>query len=641
MLSSLRVIARKNECSRFLFTRKLPFGSSKPFQCVTIKAFTRSFSQTVPFRHQKNLTDHRFIATAAYSQPQSLPNDVESFLDELENYAIGSAKISKSKLKKLIKKYHNNPEMGHMLIRKSLEFMKNSPESRGLFNGECFYNVIRNCVNRDQVEKADELLTLCQLTARVQPHPRCFNIVMSGYAKRRTPEALKRIEEMLKSLEQDRLSDSAPYTTPLDRVMYYVLMNAYIKVLGIQSLDHVRRTIERMSKIAERLEDHNLRPNLSCHTMLIKAFMLRRDPGFASEVNALFDQLKADPHYSAQPAVDKMYLENMAIDAWTKSGAPNASNRARQIFDTMEEPTHVAYNSLCSIYARNGDVDKVCDLYEKMQTDFESGKNKKCRPDEHTFAIVMNALQKSNRSDAVEKAEQIFNAIHLPDTITYSTLLNMYAQKGFVEKALDLVHQMQSDFQSGKNKNCRPNLHTNNIILNALQKSNRPDDVKKAEHIFNDISSPDTISYTMLLKMYARNGATEKALSLLDQMQSDFQSGKNKTCRPDIQTYNIVLKALQKSSRSDAANISQLIFNAIPSPDTITYNTLLNIYAERKMGKDAVSLVRRMQSDFDTKKNCICRPDTVTQWTLMKALRIANDSVLNDEARDELEWFRN
>jgi pentatricopeptide repeat protein len=122
------------------------------------------------------------------------------------------------------------------------------------------------------------------------------------------------------------------------------------------------------------------------------------------------------------------------------------------------QPNTIAYNSLLNTYVAIGNIDEACHLYQEMQANFDSGKNMDCRPDMHTYASVLNALQKSNRSEAAEAAEQIFSAIPSPDTVIYNTLINMYAQKGDFEKALNLLNQMQSDFASGKNKDCCPDM---------------------------------------------------------------------------------------------------------------------------------------------------------------------------------------
>jgi pentatricopeptide repeat protein len=634
MLPNLRRITRRSERSRFIVSGEQPTVRqrlrSSLVKCGVADASTQLFSReiflTSLIQYKKSLRKFSNVPR------KSLPNDVQSFLDELISHESSSENISKTELKKLIKIYHESPDIGQLLLQKSLYSVENHPESRDLVDSDCFFDVIQSYVIRDQVEKADELLTLCQSSARVQPHPHCFGIVMNGYAKRRTPNALKRIEEILSALEKERLRASAPNKSLLDGPMYNILIDTYIGVFGKQSLDHVRQTIGRMDNIAKRLNDDSLRPSLTSYTSLIKAFILQRPSGFALEVNAALDLLKADPRYSGLTSNERMYLENMAIDAWSKSGDPDAPKRARLIFDAMDAPNTVSYNSLCNIHASIGDIDQVCRLYEKMQTDFEFGRNKSCRPDERTYAIVMHALQKSNRLYVTEKAEQIFKAILLPDTVTYNTLLNMYAQKGNAEKALRLVHQMESDFQSGKNKDCRPSMQTYNTILNALQNSNHLDAIENAEQIFRAISLPNTVTYNTLLNMYAQKGDVEKAMNLLHQMQSEFQSGKNKDSRPNMRTYSIILNALQKSNLPDAAEKAEQLFKFIPLPNTIAYSTLINIFAQKGDIEKALRLVRQMQTDFESGKNKDCRPDMQTYSIILNALQNSNRSDAAEKA---------
>jgi pentatricopeptide repeat protein len=330
---------------------------------------------------------------------------------------------------------------------------------------------------------------------------------------------------------------------------------------------------------------------------------------------------------------------NTILKAMQNSNRSDAIEQAQRLFDAISLPDTVTYNTLISMHALKGSAEKALDLLHQMQLNFESGKNKNCLPNTRTYATILNALQKSNQSDTVERAERIVNDIALPNTVMYTTLLNIYAQNGSVEKALNLVHQMQLDFESGKNKNCLPDMHTYATVLNALQKSKRFDAAEIAEKLFNAIELPNTVLYTTLINIYAQTGRVQKALDLVHQMHLDFESGKNKNCLPNMHTYGTVLNALQKSNQSDAAEQAERLFNVIPMPNTITYTTLINIHAKLGNGKAAIALTRRMQSDFDFGKNPHCRPNDVTKRTLKKAMFNAKDSTLSMEAQDVFDWF--
>jgi pentatricopeptide repeat protein len=419
------------------------------------------------------------LALISTNEPgKTLPNDVLVFIKELEDCVATTdgtrlnKNNSNTKLKQLITKYREDPNTCLLLLQKTLDFEEKHPGFRGLVDEQSIFYVLQNFVTRDQVEKADELLTVFQSRDSIQPSSKCYGIVLNRYAKRKSLKALKRIEEMLAALEEERLRASGSKTIQLDRYGYTILMNAYLGLLGKQSVAPIRRTMDRIQKVSERLEDDSLRPSLPCYTILMKAYMLERQPGFALKVNDILDQFKTDKNYFEQPEKDRACFDSLAIDAWSKSGDSQAINRARQIFDAIDKPNTVIYSALCNIYSGVGNADEVFRLYEDMQSDCNSGKNKNCQPNMHTYSTILNALQLSNRPDAIEKAEQIFSTIPLPDAVAYSTFINILAKKGDVARALNLLHEMQSDFKSGKNKNCHPNMHTYSTILNALQKSN-------------------------------------------------------------------------------------------------------------------------------------------------------------------------
>jgi pentatricopeptide repeat protein len=680
MLSSLRFAARRGDGLRQLLLPRVqqqPYGNSKPYtnhSSKRVKPFNNSRERVKrnegtnnkrsnatkddraatrrPFEKSSNCyqpKESRASVVADTGAPkQNRHQKMKSYLLELQNFKKGSPGISAAtlhaKLKHNLRSFRDEPETSYTLIQKSLEFEKMYPSFSGLVDGDCFFFAIQNCVLRDEIETADELLTLCRSIPHIEPHRNCFGIVMKGYAKRKTREGLRRIEEIVTSLEEERPRLAAFETSPLDFQKYTILMNTYIQVLRKEAVDPVRQTIDRMKSIAERLHDDSLRPDLICYTVLMKSYLVRRKRGFAWDMNAVLDEVKASVDYETNPIVERTFLENMVIDAWSKSSDRQALKRARQIFDEMDSPDTIAFNSLCQLYTDAGDCRAVLRLYETMKTDYESGINKDCRPDVRTMNIVLHALQKSKRPDAAEKVTQVFRSMPSPNAVLYyTTLMTIYGQQGDVTKALELVSQMQSVFDSGEDEACCPNTGTYNTFLNALEKSNSSDAVEKAEEMFEAIPLPDTISYNFLLNIVAQQKGNifEKSHQILQRMQSDFDSGKSKVCRPNTLTYNAVLNAIYKSSVSDAAEKADKIFDSIPSPNTVSYNTLLNIYVQLGMGREAVALVRRMLSDYGANINQRCLPDDETEKALVKALgSISSDNMLEKEGHDVLKWFR-
>jgi hypothetical protein len=109
------------------------------------------------------------------------------------------------KLKQLLTKYREHPNTCILLLKKSLDFEEKHPEARGLVDSKYVLYVLQDWVTRGLVEKADELLTVYESLDSIQLSPKCYGIVVNGYAKRKSRKSLKRIEEMLAALEEERL----------------------------------------------------------------------------------------------------------------------------------------------------------------------------------------------------------------------------------------------------------------------------------------------------------------------------------------------------------------------------------------------------------------------------------------------------
>jgi pentatricopeptide repeat protein len=166
------------------------------------------------------------------------------------------------------------------------------------------------------------------------------------------------------------------------------------------------------------------------------------------------------------------------------------------------------------------------------------------------------------------------------------------------------------------------------------------DAVKEAEEVFKDLSYPNTVAYNTLFYEYEKDHDPEKALKLLRRMRLEYEIGINKKCRPNERTYRNVLNAIIKSKRRYSPERGGPLIEAIPSPNTVTCNNILELYREKKMCQEAVCLVRRMQSDYESGKNRNSMPTKITRKILSKIVRIAHDPTLEKESEVLFEWFK-
>jgi pentatricopeptide repeat protein len=340
----------------------------------------------------------------------------------------------------------------------------------------------------------------------------------------------------------------------------------------------------------------------------------------------MLTSLRYAPWRSNRNKVNLLWAQKQPFATSQRRSLKSPAQRAEQDFRANRSPDTVAYNTLLDRYAQEGDASNALDLVRRMRLHFDSGRNNECRPNMKTYNSLLKALLISTLPDASEKAEKLFKALPSPDSVTYSTLIDIYTQKGDVEKAINLVKQMQTDFNSGKKRDCQPYLSSYDAIINAIRNSNLTDAIEKAEQIFSIIRSPDTVTYTSLLHLYEEHGEVEKALDLVHRMISDFNSKKNKKCQPDILTYRRVLKALRNSNLPDAVEKAEQLLNAIASPDRDICNAFLKFYTHKYDLDRALNLVHQMQVDFDSKNNKHCRPTMRTYNILLNTLQNWNRS---------------
>eukprot|EP00257_Ricinus_communis_P021752 XP_015581300.1 pentatricopeptide repeat-containing protein At5g48730, chloroplastic [Ricinus communis] len=114
-------------------------------------------------------------------------------------------------------------------------------------------------------------------------------------------------------------------------------------------------------------------------------------------------------------------------------------------------------------------------------------------------------------------------------------------------------------------------------------------------------------SYTALLSAYGRSGLLDKAFSLLEEMK------RNPDCQPDVHTYSILIKSCVQVFAFDKAKtlLSNMESLGI-SPNTITYNTLIDAYGKAKMFEEMEATLVKMLSQQN------CEPDV---WTMNSTLR--------------------
>ncbi|XP_057979457.1 pentatricopeptide repeat-containing protein At2g39620 [Malania oleifera] len=242
---------------------------------------------------------------------------------------------------------------------------------------------------------------------------------------------------------------------------------------------------------------------------------------------------------------------NGMIDMYSKCGHVDV---ARRVFNGMDSRDDISWGTMMAGYAHNGQFCEVLELFYQIKRenlkinkvsavsavlaaaetrDLEKGKEvHDCAMQQGIDSDVLVAtpiVTMYAKCGELEKSKQLFDGLGERDLVAWSALIAAFVQSGFPEEALSLFRDMQ-------NENLKPNGVT---LVSVLSACAEPSSLKlgKSIHCYAvkaDIDS-DVSAGTALVTMYAKCGIFSLAL---------------------------------------------IIFNRMPHTDVVTWNALINGYAQ-------------------------------------------------------------
>ncbi|XP_010245873.1 PREDICTED: pentatricopeptide repeat-containing protein At4g39620, chloroplastic [Nelumbo nucifera] len=152
---------------------------------------------------------------------------------------------------------------------------------------------------------------------------------------------------------------------------------------------------------------------------------------------------------------------------------------------------------------------------------------------------------------------------YIADNGVYSKLISVMGKKGQTRMAMWLFSEM-------RNSGCRPDTSVYNALITA------------------HLHSRD------------KSKALAKALGYFEKMKGIER------CKPNIVTYNILLRAFAQARNVDQVNaLFKDLENSSVSPDVYTFNGVMDAYGKNGMIREMESVLSRMKSNQ-------CKPDVIT-----------------------------
>lgn len=280
------------------------------------------------------------------------------------------------------------------------------------------------------------------------------------------------------------------------------------------------------------------------------------------------------------------YIYNTVLNAWSKSGEPDAAIRAQVILTKMN------YNSWT-------------------------------KPDVCTYTTVIDSLKNGGKYSA-QRALQLLSYMQneknnvKPNTYTFTTIINVLAKSGEKDagsKSMMILEYMMDLFRKGDD-NCRPNILTCNAVIGCLSKGRGKQASLKIEEMLTRMKLPleyngfevvpDNVTYNIAILFYCRQRTMPSitvAITLLQVM-------KNENITPSLNQYNAIIIALSKLQHDQSAQIADSLLQQMivsfesrdehaVEPDTISFNACMNAYS-RLAGLESAHRVEELITQMHT-----------------------------------------
>ncbi|RVW15486.1 Pentatricopeptide repeat-containing protein [Vitis vinifera] len=268
-----------------------------------------------------------------------------------------------------------------------------------------------------------------------------------------------------------------------------------------------------------------------------------------------------------------LYIGNALIDMYCRF---NDLDKARKVFEEMPLRDVVSWNSLISGYNANGYWNEALEIYYRFR-------NLGVVPDSYTMSSVLRAC---GGLGSVEEGDIIHGLIEKigikKDVIVNNGLLSMYCKfnglidVGLYEESIKLFMEMVNQF--------KPDLLT---ITSILQACGHLGDLEFGKYVHDYMITSgyecDTTASNILINMYAKCG-------------------------------NLLA--------------SQEVFSGMKCKDSVSWNSMINVYIQNGSFDEAMKLFKMMKTDV--------KPDSVTYVMLLSMSTQLGDLHLGKELHCDL-----
>ena len=352
---------------------------------------------------------------------------------------------------------------------------------------------------------------------------RLYCIVIEGWCRliERVPEAVDRIEELLREIESnhrlthrrgrfERLNHHAPEANLSEKDFSVIQIRPNIVVYttiitALSRTTKVSNIAQRADALLQRMKDHDIQPDLVAYTAVLSCWSrttsrIERNMSSKRTMELIDEIEEAYLQRRLEKPIPILYgTAIMAIArSFDRKAAVIAEDLLRRMYSNtvsgriVVQPTTSCWNAVIYAMGSNGKAKQAeALLIEMMERARQDGE--KVSPNIKTWGNVIRAYAQSGRSDAGVQANRIFEKLETeyqmresngdhdcdneddcikPNFVCYTTVLQAWArgkapQNVTIEKVNNILHKMETAFERTGDESIRPNGVTYTIAMNA------------------------------------------------------------------------------------------------------------------------------------------------------------------------------
>jgi pentatricopeptide repeat protein len=462
--------------------------------------------------------------------------------------------------------------------------------------------------------------------SEITPDVVSYNVAIKAWANSNHEDAPRRAEDLLHEMGKRGL-------VPDERSYSSVLMT-WARSKKDYAPDRAYAILKNIANLYER-NATNVKPNDFCCAAVITAYMNSGNAKRAEQT--LLEQCERYETTRDPDLLPNVVSFNSVINAWSKSGQPEATQKAEALIQRMQDlakswnetslmPETRSFNSvlIAWVHSKERDAPYRCEeVLQRMNSLYKHG-YMQCQPDVFSINTVLDCWAKSRIPEGPERAEAILRhteRLHLasntsvqPDVTSYTTVMNAWARSGHPDAALRaqaLFDEVLKKYLSGSGRDLKPDLTSFGTLIAAWGRTKSEYGAAKAQKVFNNMVAlykagdkdlqPTKIQYTALLDAWAKAGQPEMAENILRKFE-------RAAVKLHISCYNAVMNGWAKSRSPDAARRAQALFDEAwqiyeagdrndMKPNAITYAILISAWG-RSNSKDKAAEAQAVFNDM-------------------------------------------